>query len=149
MILPFRAYKSKNIFIEESTRRVAYCPITINLFDVRSYCQADNQTEGIQDTKPRTVVFLIDRSYLLDVSYEEFDFAFTECFKDYKLMDQRSISEKEEPVPDKIKYRGMMEFKSSQNKSSISTVFHRKGYEISDFDDAIFNCLFKNITPLN
>ena len=143
---PFRPYKSELQFICDNGIKVTE-PITINLFDVRSYTKADNSVEGFDDEKMRTVVNTDNKSYLLLIDYNSFDGSMLQFYSDYCLLDLRSA--REQDAPDKVKYKGMMDFRITGDDKMIAVTFYRKGYEVHDYNDAVFNCLFKSITPLN
>jgi hypothetical protein len=142
---PFRPYVVKEEWMNE-LGALSSNTYTINLFDVRSYGECDNEREGFKDKVFRTCVYLVDRVAYLRVPYSVFNSKMMNFYREMRLLDDRSINE---PMPDRIKYKGMIRADFNTTTEYVSCVFFREGYEFTDWDDAVLNCLFKNVTPLN
>ncbi len=144
---PFRPYKTKHDIVRDDTTYVSL-KATINLFDVITYMEVCNNDRHFHDEIQRTeIICQPNNSFYCQVPYKEFDAVMMRFYEQYKMIDKRSIEPP--PTPDKDKYKGFMQASINCGDDAISCVFHRKGYELSSYDDAVFNCLFKNITPLN
>lgn len=144
---PFRPYKTKHDSVREDTTRVSL-NITLNLFDVITWMECDNNDRHFHDEIMRTEVIMSpNNSFYIQKSYKEFDAVMTQFYEQYKCIDKRSVQPP--PIPDKEKYSGLMQAAIVCNDNEVYTVFHRKGYEAKDYNDAVFNCLFSNITPMN
>jgi hypothetical protein len=125
------------------------CKTTINLFDVKEWAECGNKIFGFPDKHERTCVTLHDGvMYKVRVSYREFGVLMETFLGEYGALDERT-SFKASVKPDKSVYCGMMQTKFSIDDKQIMTAFHRKDYKPADLSDAIYNCLFSNITPMN
>lgn len=144
---PFRPYKTKHDSIREDTGRSSL-HITINLFDVLMWMDCDNVDHKFYDEIPRTEIICVNNnSFYCQISYKEFDNVMTRFYVQYQLIDRRSIDPI--PVPDKDKYKGFIQASVMGDNEAVSCIFHKKGYVVTSYEDAVFNCLFKNVTPLN
>lgn len=144
---PLRPYKTTHDYLNSDTKQMVSGPITINLFDVDSWFHCDNNHEGFTDKIKRTVVNTqLQKTFVVRTPYEAFDKIMSDLYRDYQLLDTRSDNP---PIPDSRKYEGPIKATFDCDKKEVACIFHRHGYEVSTFEDAVFNCLFKNITPMN
>lgn len=122
--------------------------ITLNLFEVHTWMTCDNQDQGFTDEVLRTEVIAgQNNSFYIRVPYKEFDRVMLAFYKQYGLLDESNI--KPPPVADKDKYNGLIKPSINCAKDYIACVFHRKDYVVTNYEDAVFNCLFSNTTPMN
>lgn len=147
MMTPFRPYKTKVDLINHNTGESSFSDIVINLFNVDHYSRVLNKAEGYKDNIDRTLIVQHNGvEHVAITKFEVFDKIMEEFYRDFQLYDDRTIR----PIlPDRLRYKGMMSAYFNQNKNEINAAFFRDGYEPTDFDDAMFNSLFKNRTPLN
>ena len=122
--------------------------ITLNLFDVVTWMEVDNNDRHFHDEVQRTEVIVSpNNSFFIREPYKEFDAEMTRFYEQYKSIDKRSIEPP--PVSDRDKYKGLMKVAFNCTDKQMACVFHRHGFEPNDYNDAVFNCLFSNITPMN
>lgn len=145
---PFRPYETYHDYKDDVS--VYRSKIVLNLFDIQLYLEANNKHLGFDDSVKRTeVINGHNNSFYITVPFVAFDSVMRDFYRHYQLLDDRSEIIEPKKIPDSQKYTGFMDTRFSVSKTQVSAAFHRKGYEITDIEDAVFHCLFKNITPLN
>lgn len=153
MLKPFRRFKTVVSWIDKTQHTFEQRPIVLNLFAVEHWEKANNDYEGFNDRKQRTVVMLSYPSPVtmsIDVPFEEFDKVMTEFHTQTKLLDDRS-SPIEKPWIAREKYRGMIKPIFADNGYHISTTMFPAGYnpDPTKMDEALNWLLYSNVTPLN
>lgn len=88
----YRPYKTQHDYINKDTSRVHTGSITVNLFDVRTWLEVDNEYQGFNDKVKRTEI-LVDpnNSFYIRATYSEFDVLMGKVLEDYRLLDTRSL----------------------------------------------------------
>jgi hypothetical protein len=145
MITAYREYKTIRDFVSEKTKKVCSVKATINLFDIKSWEETDNEEAGFFDNIKRT--FIIEKSGAgtdIRVSYDEFTKIMESLYSEYGLLDRQSLKKSDRQI-----YSGPIKVNFSSQPDKLSVTFHRKGFQPRSFEDAVFNCLFSNVTPMN
>lgn len=117
---------------------------TINLLDVDSWCECNNALEGFKDTLPRVLAYFPNYTFILRVSYKDFDALMLQVKKDYNVLDDRSIN-----LPDRQAYKGLIQANVTSRSDMLAVTFHRKGFIPKDYEDFVYHHLFSNINPMN
>lgn len=88
----YRPYKAIYDYVNNDTNRMHSSMVTLNLFDVRTWIEVDNECRKFNDNIKRTeVICEPNNSFYLRTPYKEFDVMMGKVLEDYRLLDTRSL----------------------------------------------------------
>lgn len=91
-----RPYKCTHDWYNSDTMRTFNGDITLNLFDISTWMECDNEFKNFNDKIQRTeVITEQNNSFYIRTPYKEFDSIMHNVLNDYKLIDTRSLTKPE------------------------------------------------------
>jgi hypothetical protein len=149
----FKKYSCLATWHDEDTKETHVFAKVFNLFDVDSYNDVNNASEGFQDEVKRTsVIFQNGKMVYINTSFQKFDEVFTEAMKDSQLMDITADKKKEKmPFEAKYKYSGAIKHTFLKTETLLSCRVTPIDYksEGKPFEDVMANSIGANITYFN
>jgi len=151
---PFRKYTVMFSYLEENTNKCISQKRVINLFEVDSWIEVDNESEGFKDKVKRTlVVNSFNSSFFFETSFDEFDSLMDEVLADARLLDDRADKKKEDPIPfeAKWKYKGDVKHRFKEAGTIIACSVLPVGYnpDGKTIEQILSKCIESNYIRLN